>query len=326
MKKKNLFLLFFVIFLFFANYASAQSDLPIGLQKIIDYNSQYTSDFVVKISFFVAFVAGILTIFSPCILPFLPAYFSYTFKEKKNITKMTLIFFFGFSLIFVTMGVIAGFLGEQSLAVLQNVWLVTLAGIFLIIMGILALVGKGFSSFIKFNHRFKNDVPGTFFFGISFALGWTACLGPVLAGILGIGAILHNLWYSALLLFFYSLGNMVPLFVLSVFYDKLTFLQNPIIKGKVITFNFLGKNFYTHTTNILSGLIFIILGALIIIFKGTGFVNKLDIFGTKKYFYSLQNQLLNWQYANQLGIVLLILFITSIAWLILRDKKNGVKL
>ena len=308
--------IFFCILLIalFASAVIAQSNLPVGLQKIIEFNKQAASDFAVKISFVIAFLAGILGILSPCILPFLPAYFSYTFKEKKNITKMTFIFFIGFSSVFVAMGIIAGYLGEQSLAVLQNDELVVIAGIFLVILGIMSLLGKGFSSFIKASHKFNNDVPGVFLFGIFFAVGWTACLGPILAGILGIGAILHNIIYSAVLLFFYSLGNLVPLFILSVFYDKFKLSQSKFIKGKLFEYTFAGKKFYIHSTNLISGILFLIIGFTLILFKGTAIVNTIDPFGTKAYFYSLQNQLISWKYANILGIIIFILFIAILLW------------
>ena len=93
-----------------ATFVSAE--IPIGLQRIIDYNNNITIDFAARASFFIAFVAGMLGMLSPCILPFIPAYFSYTFKEKKNITLMTLVFGSGFSLVFVAMGIIAGFAAE----------------------------------------------------------------------------------------------------------------------------------------------------------------------------------------------------------------------
>ena len=154
----------------------AQSDIPIGLQKIIDFNNQSTADFAVKVSFFIAFIAGLLGVLSPCILPFLPAYFSYTFKEKKNLTKMTLIFSLGFTLVFVIMGIIAGFIGEQTIGAIQQGWLVTIAGVFMIILGIISLRGKQVCAYMKVCNRFKNDIPGTFLFGVFFAIGWTACL------------------------------------------------------------------------------------------------------------------------------------------------------
>lgn len=324
MKNKKIFLLAFFVFLVFLTITVfAQSDLPIGLQRIIEHNQQITAEFAVKISFFIAFLAGILGILSPCILPFLPAYFSYTFKEKKNITKMTLVFFIGFSLVFVAMGIIAGFLGEQSLIVLQKGWLVSFVAIFLIIMGILSFFGKGICTYINPGKKFRNDIPGTFLFGIFFAFGWTACLGPILAGILGIGAILHNIWYSALLMFFYSIGNLVPLFILSVFYDRFNLGESKFIQGRIFSFSVFRKKYYVHSTNLISGIMFLLIGIILLVYKGTAIFNTWDIFGTKSYFYSIQNQLMGWEYANLLGIAIFILFVLVIgSFLIINKSRN----
>ncbi len=309
---KNIFLFFFLFFslAILSMPVFANSSLPIGLQKIIDYNNQSTAEFALKVSFLIAFVAGILGVLSPCLLPFLPAYFSYTFKEKKNITKMTLVFFLGFTVVFVAMGVVAGFVGSQVLSVMQSRWLVTLAGIFIIFLGFLSLSGRGLSSFLKINQRFKNDLPGTFLFGASFAVGWTACLGPILAGILGIGAVLGNLWYSGALLFFYSLGNLVPLFLLSVFYDRFNLSQNRFLKGKMFQFTIGKKEFWIHSTNLISGILLVAIGTVMIAFQGTSIINKWDVLGTKQYFYSLQRWLMAWDYANLLGFMLFILFVS----------------
>jgi len=314
------FLVFFLAVLAFS--VIAQSDLPSGLQKIVNYNNQQAIEFAASISFFIAFIAGILNILSPCILPFLPAYFSYTFKEKKNITWMTGIFFLGFSLVFVTMGAIVGFVGDQTLAVIQKGWLVSIAGVFMIILGVISLRGKKICSYLESYKGCKNDTPGTFLFGMFFAIGWTACLGPILAGILGIGAILGNIWYAMLLLFFYSLGNFVPLFILSIFYDKSSISKSKFLQGKIISFSLAGKKFHVHSTNLISGILFIAIGVVLLVYRGTAVFNSWDIFGTKTYFYSIQRQLMVWKYSNILGIVLFIAFLVLL-WFFL--KKNNTK-
>src|SRR3989338_9695962 len=155
----------------FAQSATAQ-DLPVGLQKINEYNQKQAEDIALKVSFVVAFIAGILGIFSPCILPFLPAYFSYTFKEKKNIALMTLVFFLGFATVFTAMGIVAGFVGQQALIAIQGPWLVGIGGAFFIFMGILSFLGKGFSSFFRFARKGTNDITGIFLMGNFYALGW----------------------------------------------------------------------------------------------------------------------------------------------------------
>lgn len=300
---------------------SAASPLPIGLQKILEYNQQSTESFALKISFFIAFVAGMLGILSPCILPFIPAYFSYTFKEKQNITKMTVVFFFGFSLVFTAMGVVAGFLGQQSLAILQEPWLMTIAGIMLIGLGIMTLFGKGFASFFTPRRKLTNDVPGIFLFGMSYALGWSACLGPILASILGIGAILHDPWYAGLLLFFYSLGNLVPLFLIAIFYDRFNLANSRFIKGKLFTFSIDDKKYYVHSTNLIAGVFMVIIGIIILIYQGTSVVNTWDVLNTRDYFYAWQNKLIAWEYAQPFSIAVFILFLAIIIYFFWKQRQ-----
>ena len=297
--------------------SSSSTYLPPALQKIKDYNLALASSNALKITFVVAFLAGMLGILSPCILPFLPAYFAYTFKEKKNITQMTLIFFLGFSLVFVTMGVIAGYAGEQTLGAIQSPFLTRIAGLFLITMGILLFMGKGFSSFFQFHTKFKRDVLGTFLFGIAFAIGWTACMGPILSGILAIGALLHNIYYAALLLFFYSLGNLVPLFIISFFYDTFNISKKTWLTTEV---TFMSKTL--PLTSLISSILFTALGLILLIFGGTALFNTLDLLSTKQYFYTVQNAILNYPHASLVGTILLIAFIVITVVVIKRSKKK----
>ncbi len=310
------------LFLVPAVIAQSTDNLPIGLQKIAEYNNSYLSDFGVKISFFIAFVAGMLGILSPCILPILPAYFSITFKEKKNITKMTLVFFLGFSLVFVAMGVVAGFIGEQTILAVQSRPVVTIAGLFLIFMALLTIIGKGFSSLVKINKRFENDIPGVFLSGGAFALGWTACLGPILAGILGLGAVMNNVFYAGILMFFYSLGNLAPLFIISVFYDKLNISKKSFMKGGKINLEFSGEKYELYLTNIIAGLLLLGIGIIMILYGGTGIFNGLDILKTKDYFYSIQDALLSWKYANIFSLIIFTVFIGGLALFFFRRKKK----
>ena len=128
-----------------------QSYFPVLLlKKIQQYNQQQAVFYLQNLTFFVAFLGGMISVLLPCTLAILPAFFAYTFKEKKEITKMTLVFFAGFSLIFVILGIAASVLG-QSLATLQvadTKALVFIGGIFLIIFGIMTGLGLGFN-FIK---------------------------------------------------------------------------------------------------------------------------------------------------------------------------------
>src|SRR3989338_3810841 len=101
MKKSNLIL--FAVFVLLISISFAQT----GLQKINVYNQQQAVFYLQNLSFFVAFVGGMISVLLPCTLAILPAFFAYTFKERKEITKMTLVFFAGFSMIFIILGIFA---------------------------------------------------------------------------------------------------------------------------------------------------------------------------------------------------------------------------
>ncbi len=317
---KNL-LLIIIITITTTNIAYAQNfseEYPV-FEKIRQQNLLLAQENAVKITFLVAFLAGILSIFAPCVLPFLPAFFAYSFKEKANITKMTFMFFLGFAATFTTFGVIAGVLGLQTLIVLpyKNI-LIPLAGIVIILFGILTMLGKGFYFIKQPQMKTKNDAFGIFLFGVLFAIGWAACLGPVLGAILSIGAILQNYLQAGLLLITYAFGVFVPLFILAFFYDKLHVHAFRFMNKKVK----IGK-FQTLLPSFISGLLLIITGLFFVFLEGTDFINSITFFGLKKYFYDWQRALVDWQYANVVGAVALIVIVILIV--LFWKHRNGMK-
>ncbi len=233
-----------------------------------------------NISFAIAFLGGVLSIFSPCSIAVIPAFVSYAFKEKKQVAKITLVFFLGFSIAFVILGILIAFLGKISFVYFQNSSsdVIMVIGFLLVFYGILAFFGKGFT-FLNLGFRPGHDFTGIFVFGALFAVGWSACSGPIIAGVLSVAAGFGNYAYSALLLFFYSLGISVPLFFLAFAYDKYRFYENPIIKGKQFSFSLFGNDFFIHTTNALAGIMLIGIGVFFIVYKGTTQITNLDLFG-----------------------------------------------
>ena len=299
-------LLIFLLLLLVIPFAFSQLELPENIKKIQEYNKEYAQDFLGKISIPIVFIAGILSLLSPCILPILPAFFAYTFKEKKEISKMTSIFFLGFSLVFVAMGILGVIIGKASLVLLQdNIgFLILIVGILLIAFGIMSILGKGFHGIVK-QRRFRDDKLGVFVFGVFFALGWSACLGPVITGIILMISVIGNFFTGAYLMFFYSLGIFIPFFILSFFYDKYNLSKSRFIIGKEI--RIFDKKI--NSTNLLSGVLLIIIGIVFVIYRNTRIINGFDPFRIKNYFFEFQRLLLeNTFLFNVIGIIAFVIF------------------
>lgn len=322
MRITNKLLIVIIGFILLASIVSATSDLPPGLLKAQEDNALLAQEFLQNISFIIAFLAGMVSILSPCILPLLPAYFAITFKEKKRITLSTFIFFLGFTVIFIVMGLLATLTGRMLISVFRGInWLVPIAGLFLIFFGIMIFLGKGFSGFL-IKKKFKNDVIGLFIFGMAFAVGWTVCIGPIISGVLLMTSTFGNYITSSYLMFAYSLGLFMPLFILSFFYDKIHIDKLRWLNKKT-TFEIKDKKFYTSISNIIAGLLFIIIGFVFVVFRGTWIINGLQMFGLRKYFYTLQNLFLeNVRIFNILGTIIFIVFVFVLFYFLIKEIKN----
>ena len=172
----------------------------------------------------IAFGAGLISFLSPCVLPLIPGYISYISgeslgdiveKQKKIILK-TVLFSLGFSLVFISFGATASFIGNILLE--NSNTLRIIAGIIIIIFS-LQLIGILNLNFLNQEKRFqtKNYSNNLFFpvlVGAAFGFGWTPCIGPVLGSILTLAAVESSIGKGILLLSFYSLGLAIP-FILS---------------------------------------------------------------------------------------------------------------
>jgi cytochrome c-type biogenesis protein len=179
-----------------------------------------------KISFILAFAAGFASFFSPCFLPLVPAYLIYitglSFDEVSKIRVNTaihsLLFIIGFSLVFVSLGMVSSFLG-RILFEFRDIIRVC-GGILLIIFG---LYLSGWIRIQQFDYERRlrlaakpSGYLGSIVIGVLFALGWTPCVGPALSSILVIASQEQHVIYGAFLLLCFSLGLGVPLFLASL--------------------------------------------------------------------------------------------------------------
>ncbi|AIG80419.1 Hypothetical protein AJAP_38160 [Amycolatopsis japonica] len=172
-----------------------------------------------------AIVAGIISCTSPCVLPLLPGYVSYMSGvgrssvdgptmtlSKRRVAVASLLFILGFTVVFVALGMTASALG-LALAQ-QKQTLTVIGGILVIVMGFLMLgvvrIPLLYREFRFDLHRVRGGPAGAVVLGVAFGLGWTPCVGPVLASILATAASTATVGTGALLLFAYSVGLGVP--------------------------------------------------------------------------------------------------------------------
>ncbi len=176
------------------------------------------SSFLVLV--FVAFAGGVLSFLSPCTLPILPAYFAFAFNsDKKTIAANTLAFMLGLATMFSLLGAGASSLG--SLLYQRINLLLLLGGGLVIIFGLMSLLGKGFSGASAAQQTNRSTTPGgSFVFGLTFAVGWSSCVGPILGIMLTLAAATANVVSGMILLFIYAIGLGLPLLIVSAFFGR----------------------------------------------------------------------------------------------------------
>lgn len=193
------------------------------------------TDTMFILGIFLSIGAGALTFLSPCVLPIFPAYLSYitgvsvkeiqiekNLKLRRQLLKHSIIFLLGVSLVFVSLGAGASFLGNWLHSLLNGdagLLIQRIAGAFIIIMGLFIAEWIKIPSLMK-EKRYqysKKSVSylGTFFVGLGFAAGWTPCIGPIFGSILLLATTNpdQGIFYTLM----YIIGFSIPFIILTFF-------------------------------------------------------------------------------------------------------------
>ena len=171
------------------------------------------------VSYTAAFVAGLLSITSPCILPVVPLYIAYLIgtTDRTDVSRRTLMinavgFVIGFSIVFVLIGTAFGFLGTAMAE--RKTLLVQIGGLMLILFGLqqIGLIRLPFPRLGRQAAEFDGNVSvvRSGVVGMTFAAGWTPCAGPILGAILTLALSRGDAGQAAMLLSVYSLGLAIP--------------------------------------------------------------------------------------------------------------------
>jgi len=224
-----------------------------------------------NIPLLVAFSAGLLSFLSPCVVPLVPVYLASLAgpeileigikRNRLSIFLHSLSFVVGFSIIFVTLGAIAGLTGfaiNPNSALLDRI-----AGSLLVAFGLFMLAAWKLP-WLNYERRFTPSLSTTtgylrsFIVGAVFSLAWTACVGPILGGILALALDSATAWHGAYLLALYSMGLGLPFLIIGVAFDSITPLLKRIYR-------------FSSLIYIISGFLLIMVGVLIL-------TNNLNLF------------------------------------------------
>jgi cytochrome c-type biogenesis protein len=226
----------------------------------------------------IAFIAGIVSFLSPCVLPIIPGFLAYLAgssagnavkPSRFTIFLNSLFFVLGFSIVFALLGVLLNSVLSHYAYAVQN-WLAWIGGAVVIFFG-LYLMGFFKIPFMEGDHKmspkinFRSRYLTSLLFGFAFAAGWTPCVGPVLGGILGLAASAPGAAFYLLLS--YAIGLGVPFLIVGLFVAQSSaFINRYADKLKYV--------------NPIFGAILVVLGILVFtqnlsLVANFGFVNEL---------------------------------------------------
>jgi cytochrome c-type biogenesis protein len=231
-----------------------------------------------------AFLAGLISFLSPCVLPLVPGYVSLISgagldelqashgQLKRRVMVNSIAFILGFSMVFIALGAAATEIG-QALGQYRS-FLAREAGVLIILFGLhmtgLVTIKLLYSDVRMHNVKGDSTVWGSFAVGFAFAFGWTPCVGPILSVILGFASTQGSALKGILLLATYSLGLAVP------------FLLTSLGIGEFLKFYSRFKR-HMHVVEVASGVILIALGHLLVfdrftlISSGLSFLSRFEI-------------------------------------------------
>ena len=205
--------------------------------------------------YIISFLEGIITFISPCLLPMLPIYLSYfaggsEHPSSRSTLKNALGFVLGFTLVFISMGALAGtvgsfFKGHQTLVNL-------VCGLVIVVFGLYYLGVLKINLFRGMKGTMNQRTLGFFssiLFGIVFSVGWTPCVGAFLGSALMLASQQGQVLTGILMLLCYSLGLGIPFVISAILIDRL--------KG---AFDFIKRNY--HIINLICGGLLILVGIL----------------------------------------------------------------
>ncbi|RSS82452.1 cytochrome c biogenesis CcdA family protein [Streptomyces sp. WAC06614] len=219
-----------------------------------------------QIGYLAALLGGLLALLSPCSALLLPAFFAYSIDSTSRLLARTGIFYAGLATTLVPLGAASSsagrfFHGHREELVLVGGWLI-------IVLGLAQILGLGFAprKLAELSGRIRPTTAlSVYALGAVYGLAGF-CAGPILGSVLTVAGLSGNPVHGGLLLAVYALGMAVPLFVLALLWERFELGRRSWLRGRAFSVGRL----HLHTTSLLSGAFFILLGTLFLVFDGAG--------------------------------------------------------
>ena len=219
------------------------------------------------VNIFVAFAAGVFSFLSPCVLPLIPSYLSFVSgvslddmrdnqsrgRVRMRVVLNSLAFILGFSIVFVSLGASASFLGSLFMGYRNGIRI--FGGIFILLVG-LFLVGAfkiaALDQYLQFNLKDKPaGYLGSVLVGITFAVAWTPCVGPILGATLALASTSGEIGRGTFLLMSYAAGLALPFFLSALAINSFFQFSQKLRR-------------YVQAIHVIGGALLIIVGVLLI--------------------------------------------------------------
>lgn len=218
------------------------------------------------VGYLAAFLGGLLALISPCSALLLPSFFAYAFSGRTELLARTGVFFLGLAAVLVPLG--AGSSALASVVTLHRETLILVAGWMIVVLGVVQLLGGGWNlgSAARFQHKMAARGTWVSTLGLGAAYGLAGfCSGPILGAVLTVAAATGQPLRGGALLTVYALGMAAPMFALAALWQRFDLGHRQWLRGHEYHIGRLRL----HTTSTVSGLLFVAVGLIFLLFDGT---------------------------------------------------------